>query len=164
MQSAKDSFYLALRDRLAVVNPGRTVVLEGTSQPAIVVTENEAVSGDVLALDCFHLNFGAAATPQSYRTGDVPLVSLQCAVSYATRGSSEDGVGRGRSLGALDEELFAICSPLRVPICDYTKTPPAPISTNAFWTMPELGEVESSGSELQRTATLTLYFFAKESA
>jgi hypothetical protein len=40
MQGAKDSFYMALRSRLAVLNPARTMVIDGVTVPAIVVREN----------------------------------------------------------------------------------------------------------------------------
>ena len=42
MQNAKDSFYMALRTRLASINPERTVLLRGTVRPAILVEEAEA--------------------------------------------------------------------------------------------------------------------------
>ncbi len=42
MQNAKDSFYLALRTRLATINPGRTVLLRGALRPGILVEEAEA--------------------------------------------------------------------------------------------------------------------------
>ncbi len=41
MQFAKDSFYIALRDRLAVLNPARTVYLDGVTRPAVIVAENQ---------------------------------------------------------------------------------------------------------------------------
>ena len=40
MQAAKDSFYMALRTRLAGLNPTRTMVIDGVTVPAIVVREN----------------------------------------------------------------------------------------------------------------------------
>lgn len=42
MQNAKDSFYMALRTRLATINPERTVLLRGTVRPGILVEEAEA--------------------------------------------------------------------------------------------------------------------------
>jgi len=51
MQAAKDSFYMALRTRLAALNPTRTMVIDGVTVPAIVARENmeprynEAVPG-----------------------------------------------------------------------------------------------------------------------
>ncbi len=42
MQNAKDSFYLALRTRLAIINPERTALLRGALRPGILVEEAEA--------------------------------------------------------------------------------------------------------------------------
>ena len=42
MQNAKDSFYMALRTRLAAINPERTILLRGTVRPGILVEEAEA--------------------------------------------------------------------------------------------------------------------------
>ena len=33
MQNAKDTFYVTLRDRLAAVNPARTMVVRGVTRP-----------------------------------------------------------------------------------------------------------------------------------
>ena len=41
MQSAKDTFYVTLRDRLAALNPARTVVVRGMVRPGVLVEENE---------------------------------------------------------------------------------------------------------------------------
>ena len=40
MQFAKDSFFLALQERLAALNPVRSVTLNGATVPAVVVVEN----------------------------------------------------------------------------------------------------------------------------
>ena len=42
MQNAKDSFYMALRTRLAALNPERTILLRGAVRPGILVEEAEA--------------------------------------------------------------------------------------------------------------------------
>ncbi len=44
MQNARDTFYVTLRDRLAAINPGRTMVLRGVTRPGVLVEENELVS------------------------------------------------------------------------------------------------------------------------
>ena len=49
MKNAKDTFYVALRDRLAAVNPARTFVLRGVVRPGIMVVENEMVSAELPA-------------------------------------------------------------------------------------------------------------------
>ena len=60
MQFAKDSFYIALRDRLAVVNPARTVAINGTVRPAVLVAENEPVSAASLLPNVFQVTWMAA--------------------------------------------------------------------------------------------------------
>src|SRR5580692_1250420 len=40
MQFAKDSFFLALQQRLAGLNPARTVTVNGATVPAVLVAEN----------------------------------------------------------------------------------------------------------------------------
>ena len=44
MQNAKDTFYVTLRDRLAALNPARTMVVRGVTRPGVLVEENELVS------------------------------------------------------------------------------------------------------------------------
>ncbi len=54
MQNAKDSFYMALRTRLAAINPERTILLRGAVRPGILVEEAEApfsqIPNDVFVL------------------------------------------------------------------------------------------------------------------
>lgn len=57
MQNAKDTFYLTLRDRLAALNPGRTVQVRGALRPAIVVAENELEQDDAALLEAFVLTW-----------------------------------------------------------------------------------------------------------
>ena len=54
MQNAKDTFYELLRERLAVLNPERTIVVRGVSRPGVLVDENELQASAALP-DCFHL-------------------------------------------------------------------------------------------------------------
>ncbi len=102
MQNAKDSFYEVLRERLSACNPERTMVVRGVTRPAIVVDENE--SGSVaLQAECFHVRWtGATVT-----AGTLPLITLECEVSYSTAGNSwNGGLDRGRVLAAMDAELL----------------------------------------------------------
>src|SRR5438046_2570039 len=68
MQSAKDSLYVALRDRLAALDPARVVFLDGAgaSRPAVIVCENEPVTAAPQLPSAFYLSWGAvAAVPAS---------------------------------------------------------------------------------------------------
>ena len=44
MQDARDTFFVALRTRLAAINPERTIVLRGQIRPGVLVEENELSS------------------------------------------------------------------------------------------------------------------------
>ncbi len=59
MQNARDTFYVTLRDRLAAVNPARTIVLRGVTRPGVLVEENELVSA-YQPVDAFCLRLGGA--------------------------------------------------------------------------------------------------------
>ena len=54
MQNAKDTFYLTLQGRLAVLNPARTMVVRGVLRPGTLVDENELPTAFV-PLDAFRL-------------------------------------------------------------------------------------------------------------
>ena len=175
MQFAKDSFYMALRERLAALNPGRTVSIGGITRPVILVVENEPVSGAEAVADAFHIYWGAARANKQNSGGERPLLTLECTVAYRTGGNGAAGADRGRSLGQLDEELLAICRPGWTGKRDYRQSPPVELGTNVVWAVPELGEIEAvgeapsnwrkaraiAGGRLQRLASLSLYFFAE---
>lgn len=171
MQFTKDTFYITLRDRLATLNPARTITLNGVTRPAVVAAENEVVVPVRPLPDAFYLEWGAAqAVPQ--QTGDRAIFALECLVSYHTFGIMESGVDRGRSLAALDTELVSICQPGTASKFDYTQTPAANLGTSIVWSMPQLGKVAGSeaprsealprgttGVRLERTVSLKVFFF-----
>ncbi len=159
MQSAKDSFYLALRDRLAAINPARTIAVNGVARPAIVIEENEIPTGAPPAPNAFYLRWGAAGRVPAAEQALRPLLALECVIAYAAVGSTDAAQDRGRALAALDLELLQICTPPRAPKCDHTVSPPAALRTNVFWSTPEFGAIEARGSELRRAARLTVFFF-----
>jgi hypothetical protein len=86
MQSVKDSFYIALRDRLAALNPQRTVVVEGITRPAILVRENEPASGAADQANAFYLNWGPALALDD---SDTPVMQIGCTVTYWTSGLAD---------------------------------------------------------------------------
>ena len=153
MQFAKDSFYAALRDRLALINPARTIVVNGVVRPAIVVDENEA--GDVSTLDgTFRLLWGECSAVG----GGSGLTKMTCTIEYVTRGVDTTGGDRGRTLGTLDGELLAISLPPRTWKNDFTKVPAASLGTMVFWTDLEFGKPNDEAGRLSRKATTTVYF------
>lgn len=162
MQLAKDTFYMALRTRLAAVSPQLTITLEGTAQPAILVAENEVETAAQAYTECFYLRFGESRIAQSFERSARPLMRVDCTITYRTSGSVEGGAGRGRAMGALDAELMAICTPASIPKLDYTQPTPAPLGTQVFWKRPQMAELTEGAGELSRTASTTIFFYPEE--
>lgn len=153
MQFAKDSFYAALRERLAELNPERTVVVDGILRPALVVSENEA--SDVFALDgTFRLTW----TDCRSVSGDSGLMKMHCTIEYSTSGVDMTSGDRGRTLSTLDGELLAISQPPRTEKRDFTKIPAASLGTMVFWTDVEFAPPKDEAGRLSRTANTTIYF------
>jgi hypothetical protein len=162
MQNAKDSFYRLLRDRLAGLNPERTVVVRGVTRPGVLVDENETENVSVLP-DCFHLHWTKAVVDDG---GLWPLVSLTCEVNYATAGTSMNGgLDRGRCLGAMDAELLAAIRqcPQNVQKTDYsalaTDGEAAAMATRVWWSDVTFEGVQRKADQLARTATLQVMSF-----
>lgn len=172
MQFAKDSFYMALRERLAALNPNRTVTLNGATRPAVIVAENELVIPIEPLPDALYLEWGAAH-PVDRQAGSRALMQMECLISYHTLGTCASGVDRGRTLAALDTELMSICHPPRTAKRDFTQSPSMDLGTNVLWTGLQLSDVSGGqgvaalpqagrGVRLERKARLQVFFFAEE--
>ncbi len=162
MQHAKDTFYIALRERLAAVNPGRTVVVNGVTRPAVVVVENEPPTSAPPLPGAFYLRWGAARLVQGAACAPHPLMAVACAIAYAAAGSTDAATDRGRALAALDLELLRMCAPPRAQKYDHTCSPPAPLGTMVFWSAPEFDDPEVPhipAGNAGRIARLTLFFY-----
>jgi hypothetical protein len=156
MQAAKDTFLKTLATRLAVVNPARTVIVDGASRPAVLAVENESALPAGTQLNAFLLDWGDS----SYAAPEGSLMYMDCKVSYGSEGSDDMlGTDRGRTVTAMDSELLRICVPDRAAMCDYTKTPPAALPTNIFWTRPVMEAPTDANGVLMRTAAVRVYFF-----
>jgi hypothetical protein len=169
MQAAKDSFYMALRERLAALNPARTIVVDGVERPAIVVRENMEPQFTAAQPGAFYLDWGAVQMAESTR----PILGLECNIWYASVGDGGTGVDRGRMLAQMDDELLRICAPPHTAMRDYRQFPSADLGCGVFWTMPEMkGAPEEKGiqrqalrsgaARLERWARLRVYFFLPE--
>jgi hypothetical protein len=159
MQFAKDSFYIGLRDRLALVNPSRTVTVNGMTRPGILVTENERPGLQDLLLAVFCVNWGAEWAITAASRQVTPHL-LECTIEYRVDGTDGNGnADRGRQLTEMDTELLRICVPASAPEYDYTQSPAAPLGTTIFWTAPKLAAPKSDSKMLMRSATLQLYYF-----
>jgi hypothetical protein len=185
MQFAKDSFFLALQQRLAALNPARTVTINGTTVPAVVVVENLPPSSVEPQPNVFYIEWGAADVIEGH-AGNNPLMSLDVVISYYTLGSVQSMVDRGRLLAQLDDELLGICQPPNTEKMNYTQSPSADLGTRVFWGQPSFAEGKGSSqfwgrvsfperaqtgvtdaaenmqdARDERKAMLTMYFFSE---
>jgi hypothetical protein len=184
MHFAKDSFFLALQQRLAGLNPARTVTVNGATVPAVLAVENLPPSSAEPQRNTFYIEWGPAAVVDGH-AGNAALMSLECVIRYYTLGTVQSMVDRGRVLGQLDDELLGICQPTNTEKFDYTQSPSADLGTSVFWNQPAFGEVTTGGVEdntlayqgravrramytqayqdgrVERRAVLTVFFFSE---
>jgi hypothetical protein len=159
MQNAIDSFYMALRTRLTVINPERTILLRGAVRPGILVEEAEAPLSP-LPSDVFVLRWTGFAA-------DMDLASTmaleQCEIVYQTCGTqSFGGLDRGRALSEMDEELMAMLQPFSTPKLNYSATPPAAMLTQVFWDEPAFGPMTINRDLLSRSASVLVYSYQEQ--
>jgi hypothetical protein len=184
MQFAKDSFFLALQQRLAGLNPARTVTINGATLPAVLVTENLPPASAEPQPNTFYIEWSNASVVGGHAR-NAALMSLDCLISYYTLGTVQSMVDRGRVLGQLDDELLGICQPTNTEKYDYTQSPSADLGTSVFWNQPTFEEATTSGVEdntlayqgravrramyaqayqdgrVERRASLTVFFFSE---
>ena len=164
MQNARDTFYVALRDRLAAVNPARTIVLRGVTRPGVLVEENELTSATV-PVNAFCLHWTGLSVDAQ---GALPLATMTCEISYATDGDSGNGgMDRGRLLSGMDAELVAAVSaaPQTVTKMNYVGAAggsglaPVAMGTNVFWGDAAFGAATVNGERLERVATVEVFCY-----
>ena len=159
MQNAKDSFYMALRSRLAALNPERTIVIRGAVRPGILVEEAEAPFSQ-LPSDVFVLRWLGLGTDTNL---DAPMIAAECEIVYQTCGcQSFGGLDRGRALSAMDEELLSMLQPFFTPKLSFTATPPAPMLTQVFWDEPGFGPVITQKDRLGRSVKVMVYSYQEQ--
>jgi hypothetical protein len=164
MQNARDTFYVTLRDRLAAINPARTMVVRGVTRPGVLVEENELASAyQPVNTFCLHwtgLGVDAKAA--------LPLVTMSCEVRYATDGDSGNGgMDRGRLMSAMDAELAAAVSaaPQSSLKMNYVASArgsglaPVAMATNVFWGDVVFGAAVVNGERLERLATVEVFAY-----
>ena len=159
MQNAKDTFYEVLRGKLAVLNPGRTIVLRGVVRPGVLVEENELVSALALP-DCFRLRWMESSVDAN---GALPSVTQQCEIEYETAGTAfNGGMDRGRLLSAMDGELQAALNllPRSATKVNYAGlangSAAVAMATNVWWGEASFGKTVVKQDRLLRTATVSL--------
>jgi len=159
MQNAKDSFYIALRTRLASVNAARILLLRGVTRPGILVEEAEAPFSP-LPNDVFVLRWLGLGVDTDL---DTAMVVAQCEILYSTCGSqSYGGLDRGRLLSAMDEELLSILQPFHTAKMNYATATATAMLTNIFWDEPVFGPVMAMRDQLSRSATVTIYSYQEQ--
>jgi hypothetical protein len=159
MQNAKDSFYMALRNRLVTVNPNRTIMLRGAVRPGILVEEAEAPFSQ-LPNDVFVLRWlGMGADVDLAST----MVAEECEILYQTLGSQAfGGLDRGRALSEMDEELVAILQPFFTPKLSYAATPPVALLTQVFWDEPGFTPCVTQRDRIGRSAKVMVYSYQEQ--
>jgi len=158
MQHAKDTFYIMLRDRLAAVNPARTVLVRGVSRPAILVEENELSSPNG-QLDTFRLRW---TDLKVYPQCALPLATMRCEIHYATAGnSSNGGLDRGRLLATMDAELAAAVNqtPQRAAKMNYAASEAIAMQTKIFWSDVAFNAAATKDDRLERVATVEVFSY-----
>jgi hypothetical protein len=164
MQNARDTFYVTLRDRLAAVNPARTMVLRGVTRPGVLVEENELASAyQPVNAFCMHwTGLGVDAR------GGLPLVTMTCQIQYATDGDAGNGgMDRGRLLSGMDAELVAAVSaaPQSAVKMNYAAAAgnsgqaPVAMATNVFWGDVTFAAAVVNGERLERVATVEVFSY-----
>ena len=112
--------------------------------------------------NAFYLGWSAAQLASGESEAKRPLVALACHITYGSSGTLDGGVNRGREMGALDSELFAICSPAKTSKRDLTQTPAVDLGSYVIWTKPQMKDIQTdrkSGLALFRRAEVTVFFF-----
>jgi len=158
MQNARDTFYVALRDRLAAVNPARTMVVRSVARPGLLVEENELASANAPA-DVFRLRWTGLRVDA---TGALPLVVMNCEIRYATDGNAGNGgMDRGRLLAAMDAELVAAVNAglQNVVKMSYAALPAVAMGTNVWWGDVAFAAATVNGERLERLATVEVFSF-----
>jgi hypothetical protein len=159
MQNAKDSFYMALRTRLAAIDPQRAILLRGAVRPGILVEEAEAPFSQ-LPSDVFVLRWLGLGVDVDLGSA---MAAEQAEILYATCGTQRfGGLDRGRMLSAMDEELMSMMQPFHTPKLNYLATPPAALLTQVFWDEPSFAPVSVQRDRLSRSATVTVYSYQEQ--
>jgi len=159
MQNAKDSFYIALRNRLAVLNPARMMTLRGVQRPGILTEEAEAVSAQI-APDVFVLRWTGLKADLNLPQ---PLLQLDCEIHYTTSGTQNSaGMDRGRQLEGMDAELLSIVAPFSTAKMDYTQAPPVEVGTTVFWNQPAFGPATTIRDRVERAVKVSIFTYQEQ--
>ena len=156
MQNAQNTFYITLRNRLAALNPNRTIYLRGVTRPGIVVESNELVVAQPPS-DVFVLRWiGLHNDPY---LSDV-MLQMQCEIAYMTEGTTGNlGMDRGAMLSEMDAELMSLLQPNTAQKMNYAPTPAAPMETQIFWSEASFQPLKVERDRLSRIATVSVFSY-----
>jgi hypothetical protein len=150
MQAVKDSFYMALQDRLA-----KTQQAEGSPATELLVYENQRCAWLANA-DTFYLRW----TGETKLPADAHGAGWRahcCEIGYRAQGTEMNaGEDRGRLLASLDAQLLAISAPRQTALLDYAQDPPTAFNALILWTTPVLNDAQEKLNGIQRTAEVTV--------
>src|SRR3954464_16028289 len=105
MPATKDTFLNHLAKRLAMLDPTRTVMIDGATRPAVLTSENERAEITKSFEECYCVEWGDVTVGRDRRG----VQEMKCSISYWTAGAAEmTGVDRGRRLTALDWLLLEL--------------------------------------------------------
>jgi len=150
---------MALRSRLASVNPERTILIRGALRPGILVEEAEAPASQVPP-DVFVLRWLGLGSDSGLAS---TLVAQECEILYQTCGTQcFGGLDRGRALTAMDAELMAMLEPCSTPKTNCASQPPATMLTQVFWNEPALAPVVTQRDRVGRSARVTIYSYLEQ--
>jgi hypothetical protein len=159
MQNAKDSFYMALRTRLATINPERTILVRGAVRPGILVEEAEAPFSQPPA-DVFILRWTGLAFDADLCS---TLAAVECEILFQTCGTQAfGGLDRGRVLSQMDSELWGMLSPYSTAKCNYSTTPVATLLTQVFWDEPAIAPTTIQRDRLSRSVKVMVYSYEEQ--
>jgi len=159
MQNAKDSFYMALRNRLAALNPERTILVRGAVRPGMVVEEAEAPFPQ-LPSDVYVVRWLGMGVDVDLASS---LVVEEVEILYSTCGSqSFGGLDRGRALSAMDSEVLALLQPFHTPKVNYALSPPVQMLTQVFWDEPVFTPCVTHRDRLGRSVKVMVYSYQEQ--
>jgi len=159
MENAKDTFYITLRNRLATLNPNRTMILRAVTRPGILVEEGEAPVAE-LPLDVFVLRWTKLDADTQLPS---ILAQMTCEIHYATAGTQNNaGLDRGRALEAMDDELLQLLCPSSAQKMNYVQTQAAQMGTLIFWSQALFAPATTVRERMGSLATVDVFAFQEQ--
>jgi hypothetical protein len=156
VQNAQNSFYITLRNRLAALNPNRTIYLRGVTRPGILVESNELVTSQPPSNVFVVRWLGLHNDPYLSEV----LLQMECEIAYMTEGTTGNiGMDRGAMLTEMDAELLSLLQPNTAQKLNYSQTPTVPMETQIFWTEATFQPVKMERDRMLRTATVSIFSF-----